>query len=102
MTPIGGTFDCVTRTPMGEQRGTFTIDPAADGQSFTGVLANDMGTHEIEDGRIEDGKLLWVMEMRKPMPMTLTCEASVDGDRLKGSAKAGIFGKMPISGVRQG
>ena len=97
---IGGTYDCVTRTPMGEQRGTFTVTPNADGTRFSGVLANDMGTLQVEDGVIDGNALRWTMEMTRPMPMTLECVAEITGETLKGSAKAGIFGRMPISGVR--
>jgi|GEM_PF-273713 len=98
---IAGTYDCVTRTPMGEQRGTFTVIPDAEGTRFSGVLANELGTLEVEDGTIEGAVLRWSMDMRKPMPMTLECTAEIEGDTLKGSAKAGIFGRMPISGVRR-
>jgi hypothetical protein len=97
----GAIYDCVTRTPMGDQHGTFTVTPSADGTSFTGVLAGELGSHEIADGRIENGRLLWTMELSRPMPMALTCEAILDGAILKGSARAGVFGRMPISGVRR-
>jgi len=36
-----------------------------------------------------------------PMPMTLTCEATVNGDQLTGSVNAGAFGAMPLSGQRE-
>jgi len=36
------------------------------------------------------------------MPMTLECEATVDGDTITGSVKAGAFGSMQLSGTRAG
>ena len=96
-----GDWDCVTRTPMGEQRGTFTVLPDAQGAGFSGVLANELGTLEFTGGTIADGELRWTMEMTRPMPMTLQCRARIEGDQLKGSARAGVFGAMPISGVRR-
>ena len=40
--------------------------------------------------------------MKVPMPMTLEATATVDGDALTGSVKAGMFGSMPMSGTRAG
>ena len=40
--------------------------------------------------------------MTVPMPMTLEGEATIDGDALTGSVKAGAFGTFPMSGTRQG
>jgi hypothetical protein len=34
------------------------------------------------------------------MPMTLTCEATVDGDNIKGTVTAGAFGSFPLEGTR--
>jgi hypothetical protein len=41
------------------------------------------------------------MNMVVPMPMTLDCEATIDGDTLTGSVNAGAFGAMPLSGTRE-
>jgi hypothetical protein len=40
------------------------------------------------------------MDMKVPMPMTLDCEATVDGDTITGNVKAGAFGSMAMSGTR--
>ncbi len=42
------------------------------------------------------------MNMTVPMPMTLDCEATVDGDQLTGNVNAGAFGSMAMTGERQG
>jgi hypothetical protein len=42
------------------------------------------------------------MKMTVPMPMTLEGEATVDGDTLTGTVKAGAFGSFPINGTRKG
>ncbi|MEY4500851.1 MAG: hypothetical protein RIS52_741, partial [Pseudomonadota bacterium] len=36
-----------------------------------------------------------------PMPMKLEGTATIDGDALTGSVKAGAFGSMALSGTRQ-
>jgi hypothetical protein len=38
--------------------------------------------------------------MKVPMPMTLEGTATVDGDAITGSVKAGMFGSMALSGTR--
>jgi hypothetical protein len=42
------------------------------------------------------------MNMTVPMPMTLDCEATVNGDQLTGTVNAGAFGAMPLAGHREG
>lgn len=96
---VAGTYDIVTKTPMGDQKGTFTVN--VDGGSFTGSVSGAlMGTMEITDGRVDGNRLTWTMDMKVPMPMTLEGEASVDGDAITGEVKAGAFGSMALSGTR--
>ena len=97
---VAGTYDCITKTPMGDQKGVFTVVPG-DGNSFTGSIAGDMGTMEVKDGTIDGNTLTWKMDMTVPMPMELEGEASVDGGQLTGSVKAGAFGSMQLTGQRR-
>lgn len=99
---VAGTYDCVTKSPMGDQKSTFTVVPSDDGTTFTGTNAGAMGSMNVEDGKIDGNTLTWKMNMTVPMPMTLDCQASVDGDQLTGSVNAGAFGAMPMTGQRQG
>lgn len=99
---VAGTYDCVTKTPMGDQKSTFTVVPGDDGQTFTGQNAGAMGSMDVKDGKIDGNKLTWKMDMTVPMPMTLDGSATVDGDQLTGSVNAGAFGAMPMTGTRQG
>lgn len=98
---LGGSYDCVTKTPLGEQKGVLTIVPGS-GDSFTGSITGDLGSMEIRDGRISGNRLSWQMKMTSPMPMDLDCTATVEGDTLTGTVKAGMFGTMELSGTRQG
>ena len=94
-----GTWNTTVKSPMGDQSGTFTVVDNGDG-TFSGNLAGGMGSMDIEDGKIDGDTLSWKMNMVVPMPMTLTCEATVEGDSLTGSVNAGAFGAMPFSGTR--
>ena len=98
---VAGTYDVTIKTPMGDQKGKLTVTP--NGDAFTGSVASDMmGTMEVADGKIAGDTITWKMDMKVPMPMTLEAEATVDGDAISGSVKAGAFGSMPLSGARAG
>lgn len=97
---VAGTYDIVTKTPMGDQQGKFTV--VVNGDSFTGGVAGPMGDMAVKDGKVDGSKLTWKMDMKVPMPMELECEATVDGDAITGSVKAGAFGSMAMSGTRVG
>lgn len=97
---LGGTYECVTQTPLGPQKGLLTIVP--DGDAFTGNITGDLGSMDIAGGAITGNTLRWRMKMTSPMPMDLDCEATVEGDALTGTVKAGMFGTMTLNGTRQG
>ncbi|NVD45444.1 hypothetical protein [Qipengyuania atrilutea] len=99
---VAGTYDTVVKSPMGDQKGTFTVVPGDDGNTFTGSMAGGMGSMDVENGTISGDTLKWKMNMTVPMPMTLDCEATVNGDQMTGNVNAGAFGAMPLTGERQG
>lgn len=100
MSAVDGAYECVTKTPMGDQKSVFTVK--TDGDTFTGSNAGPMGALEIKNGKVDGNTLTWTMDMVIPMPMSLEGEATVDGDTITGAIKAGAFGSMPMSGTRQG
>jgi hypothetical protein len=85
---------------MGDQKSTMTI--TVDGDTFTGTNAGAMGSMTMDNGKVDGNKLTWTMNMTVPMPMTLEGEATVDGDTITGTVKAGAFGAFPMSGSRVG
>jgi len=97
MANVDGTWDTVTHSPMGDQKATLTVN--SDGDSFTGTYAGAMGTTDV-NGKVDGDKLSWAVDITVPMPMTLTIEATVDGDSIKGSVTAGAFGSFPMEGNR--
>ena len=97
---VAGTYECVTKTPMGDQKSDVTI--VVNGDTFTGTNAGQMGSMDMENGKVDGNKLTWTMKMTVPMPMTLEGEATVDGDTITGTVKAGAFGSFPLSGTRKG
>lgn len=98
MANVDGSWNTVTKSPMGDQQATLTVQSAGD--SFTGSFNGAMGSSEIKDGKVDGDKLSWSIDISVPMPMTLTVEATVDGDNLNGMVTAGAFGSFPITGTR--
>lgn len=99
MANVDGQWDCVTKTPMGEQKSVFTV--VSNGDSFTGSNAGPMGTLDVIDGKVDGDRLSWKMELKVPMAMVMDATATVDGDTLKGEVKLGAFGVAPMSGTRK-
>ena len=97
---VAGSYKIVTKTPMGDQNGTFTVK--VNGASFTGGVAGPLGSMDVREGKVDGNKLTWKMDMKVPMPRQLDCQAVVDGDAITGNVKAGAFGSMAMSGVREG
>jgi hypothetical protein len=97
---VAGTYNVTTKTPMGDQSGSFVVNVSGD--TFTGTVSNPMGNMEVQDGKVSGNTLTWKMDMKVPMPMSLTCTATVDGDSITGEIDTGAFGKMAMSGTRAG
>jgi hypothetical protein len=97
---VAGTYECVTKTPMGDQKSDVTI--VVDGDTFTGTNVGAMGSMDLENGKVDGNKLTWSMKMTVPMPMTLEGEATIDGDTFTGGVKAGAFGTFAMNGTRKG
>lgn len=96
---VAGEYDCVTKSPMGDQKSVLTVN--VDGDTWTGSNAGQMGALEITDGKVDGNTLTWTMDMKVPMPMKLEGTATVDGDTITGQVKAGAFGSMAMSGTRK-
>jgi hypothetical protein len=98
MANVDGSWNTVTKSPMGDQAAVLTV--ASSGGTFTGSYNGAMGTTEVKDGHVDGNKLTWKVDISVPMPMTLDCEATVEGDTITGTVTAGAFGSFPMSGTR--
>lgn len=100
MAAVDGTWDTIVKSPLGDQKSTLTVK--SDGDTFTGTNSGAMGSVDIDDGKVDGDTLSWTMKMTVPMPMTLDCTATVDGDTITGQVGAGAFGSFPMTGTRAG
>ncbi|MGY4398007.1 hypothetical protein ACVWZA_003209 [Sphingomonas sp. UYAg733] len=98
MADVDGTWDTVVKSPLGDQKATLVVK--SDGNSWTGSNTGAMGSVEITDGTVDGNTISWKMSIVVPMPMTLDCTATVDGDTITGNVGAGAFGSFPLTGAR--
>ncbi len=94
---IDGTYEIIVQSPMGERKTTLVVK--GDGDHFSGTNSGAMGTSDVE-GQIEGNTLTWKQKMTTPIPITLEMKASVEGDKVEGSVRAGMMGTFPLRGVR--
>ncbi|MES1973036.1 MAG: hypothetical protein V4472_11305 [Pseudomonadota bacterium] len=99
MAGVDGTWDTTVKSPLGDQKATLTVK--TDGNTFAGTNAGAMGSTEVT-GTVDGNTLKWTMNITVPMPMSLDCTATVDGDTITGSVGAGAFGSFPLTGTRVG
>ena len=97
MAGVDGTYDCTVKSPLGDQKLTLTVK--ADGDKFTGTASGQMGSSDVS-GDVRGQQIAWKQQMTVPMPMTLDCQATIDGDTVTGTVGAGAFGSFPLSGTR--
>ena len=69
------------------------------GDSFTGTTASEMGSQDIT-GKVNGNNLTWSFDITNPMPMKLEFDANVDGDKMTGNVKLGMFGNAALTGER--
>jgi hypothetical protein len=98
MANVDGTWDTVVESSVGNPEGVLTIDSSGD--TFTGTWTNEGTASPVQDGKVDGAVLTWKVNITVPTPMTLDCEATVDGDAMSGIVSAGSFGKFGLTGVR--
>lgn len=97
MADVDGSWDCKVVSPLGEQK--MTVSVVADGNAFSGTASGAMGSSDIS-GTVDGNTIKWQQQVSVPMPMTLDCTATIDGDAISGQVVAGAFGSFPLSGSR--
>ncbi|MFC3070856.1 hypothetical protein [Phenylobacterium soli] len=92
-----GNWKITINTPMGAQ--TVNASITTSGDTFTGKTEGQMGSQEVS-GKVDGNTLTWSANITSPMPMTLEFTATVDGDKMTGNVKLGMFGNAPLTGER--
>ena len=87
----------VLATPMGPQEMTGHFE--TDGPSLSGYLSSKEGQQAFT-GSVEGNRVKFDLKVEKPMKITLKYDLAVEGDRLAGKVKMGIFGSAKLTGER--
>lgn len=95
---VEGSYDCILKTPRGDQKSVLVVNVSGD--TWTGTNTSEQGTLECKDGKVDGDTITWTMDITSPMSLKLTGTATIEGDDLTGSVKAGFLGSMPLSGTR--
>jgi hypothetical protein len=96
---ISGTWKLTIDTPMGKQDSL--VELTENGGALTGTASSDDESVEIFDGSAEGDSATWKVKITKPLSLTVTMTATVNGDEMSGKAKAGMFPAAPFTGTRQ-
>jgi carbon-monoxide dehydrogenase large subunit len=94
---IDGDWKMVLSTPVGPQAmiGRFETD----GTALSGYLKSEQGSMGFT-GTVEGNRLKFDLKVDKPMKITLKYDITIDGARLTGKVKMGIFGTAKLVGER--
>ncbi|MBI1199343.1 MAG: hypothetical protein GC203_15895 [Phenylobacterium sp.] len=92
-----GNWKITINTPMGAR--TMDVNIATSGDSFTGKVDSEMGSQEVT-GKVDGDTLTWSTDITNPMPMKLEFTAKVEGDKMNGNVKLGMFGNASLTGER--
>lgn len=95
---VDGTWGITISTPMGKQNAT--VELASDGGTVTGTAKAMGNAMEVQEGRVQDGRLTFATRVTKPLPMTLQFDLAVSGDTLDGHVVAGPMGRQKVTGGR--
>lgn len=92
-----GNWKITINTPMGAR--TMDVAITTSGGDFTGKVELEMGSQEVT-GKVDGDNLTWTSDITSPMPMKLEFSAKVDGDKMSGNVKLGMFGNAALTGER--
>jgi len=94
---VDGDWKMVLSTPMGpqEMQGHFSTD----GDNLSGYLQSPEGQQEFT-GKVEGNKVIFDLKVEKPMKITLKYNLVVEGDKISGKVKMGMFGSAKLAGER--
>ena len=95
---VDGTWKIAMETPLGTRNATLTL--AASGGTLTGKMSGEAGSTDIADGQVNGNQLSFSVDITQPMPLTLEFNATVEGDKLSGNVKLGMYGNAPLTGTR--
>ncbi|WP_010268122.1 DJ-1/PfpI family protein [Paenibacillus senegalensis] len=93
-----GVWDTTIATPVGKLEVKLSITASNGVVQGTAAQGNEIS--EFINPVLMDNKLTWSLRITKPMRINLKFEVEVDGERMTGSARAGILPASQLTGIR--
>lgn len=100
MTDVDGTYDCQSKTPMGDQQSVLVLTSEGGRPSATITFMGEQLT--LQDLAVDQRGMTWRMTINQPFVIPLDGRATFAGDQLQGTIDAGPFGIFPVSGRKRG
>jgi hypothetical protein len=94
---VEGKWNITIKTPMGDKPGVLELE--TEGTVLTGSLSDGEHHAAISDGKVQGNKLSWTAKITTPMRMSFKFTATVEADRISGTAKH-LLGKATFTGSR--
>ncbi|GAA3406161.1 DJ-1/PfpI family protein [Paenibacillus hodogayensis] len=96
--PYDGKWDIVIATPVGKFE--LVMEVTTTNGRISGTFREGDELSEMTDPAWDNGCLTWSLSIRKPMRLLLKFSVVVHGDRLTGTAKAGLLPASKVAGSR--
>jgi hypothetical protein len=95
---VDGKWNLTMETPMGER--SSTLEVKTEGGALTGQQSAEGDATSIYDGTVSGTNVAWKVDISQPMALTLEFSGAVDGDKMTGSVKLGMFGTSAFRAAR--
>ncbi|AEV86960.1 hypothetical protein ACWT_5941 [Actinoplanes sp. SE50] len=95
---VNGKWQIVVNSPVGRQEAICEFE--AEGAVLTGKCYSNDVVVEIQDGVVAGNQVKFVCKIKQPMPMKLSYTLVINGDKISGEVKPGLFPKQAVTGVR--
>ena len=94
---VQGKWKITINTPIGVKSGVLEL--LVSGKTLTGSLSDADHYVALSDGKVEGNRLSWQAKITEPMRLSLKFTATVDEDRISGTARH-MLGSATFSGTR--
>lgn len=99
---IDGKWSVTIHGPTGPQETTLDL------KTVNGVLTGTQSAMgQVEEATslsfdTETGELAWINKIKKPLPITLKFQGTVEGNTMSGKVNAAIMGSFPFTATKVG
>lgn len=99
---IDGKWSVTIHGPTGPQETTLDL------KTIDGVLTGTQAAMgQVEEATSlsfdpESGELSWINKIKKPLPITLKFQGTLEGNTISGKVNAAIMGSFPFTAVKAG